>query len=284
MLQPPSQYFFPIETGALDSHADLQLVYTRVAWPGASDSANGVQLSVEGQIALFDRIQLGVNIPFVSHDVYSAGTPRIIGVAFGDMVLKVKVKLLGSSAGPFAVSAFVNALLPTRSPTSADLSPRDYAAIHGGVGASLSMGRLLSLHVDAAVWDVFCRDESKSPIEGTTLLLFDVHAATRLAFLAPYLGFQMAVRLSIRGPDPKIDIAAPAIAVGLQLFPASIRRMKPLPASPELAARGERAFKATERMMLHIDLGCRVALSDGGQAVYAGQGRAAFVLGSGFRF
>ena len=89
--------------------------------------------------------------------------------------------------------------------------------------------------------------------------MLDLHAAVRILFLAPYLGFQLGEPMagSITdlpgvGHDPAI-----ALSAGVQFIPISF---------------------------IHIDLGTRIALNDNGKLFYGALGRATLVFGAGIRF
>jgi hypothetical protein len=245
LLQPPSQYFMPIEAGALDNHVDLQLVYTYFSLSvlGHSVDTHVAMLGAEGQIALFDRIQIGLNIPFLNHATAAVGSGVATDTEFGNMLLKLKVKIIGSSSGPFCLSAFLNTLFPTGSA----LKSHDFAGLHGGVGASFGISRF-TLNADIAVYDLF-----GSKGNGLTGLLVDLHAAAKILFLAPYLALQLAT------PLDGIDTHTPGVALsaGLQFFPIT---------------------------WIHLDLGTRVALNDNAKLFYSALGRATLVFGAGFRF
>jgi hypothetical protein len=210
LIAPPSQYFLPFEAGALDNHIDLQFMFTSFSldYPGIATSTTYVYtLGVDAQISLFDRFQVGLNVPFLNHAAVAANTASAKDTEFGNMLLKLKFKLLGSSAGPFALSVFLDTLLPTGTGI-----PHDFAGLQGGGAISFGFSRI-TLNADLSIFDLF-----GSGGNGLTALILDVHAALRVLFLSPYLGVQLGTPLDgWDGHTPAV-----AISAGLQFYPISM--------------------------------------------------------------
>jgi len=252
ILPPPSQYFLPMEAGALDSHLDLQLMYTMhsIGVPGLGEtSRNVVQMGLDGQIALLDRFQVGVNVPFLNHNGVDLSGFSLDSTQFGNMLVKLKVRLLGSSSGPFALSVFANTLLPTGS----GLATHDFAAVQPGVALSAGFSRI-SLNADFSIYESFSSDTNF-----VSALMLNVHAALKVLFLAPYLGFQFFEPMAGRIPDLATVGHAPGVSLsaGVQLYPLSF---------------------------LHIDVGTRIAFNDNGKRFFASLGQATLVFAAGLRF
>lgn len=115
ILQPHSQYYIPVESGALDSHLDLQFEYapTDLSFLGSSAWIHILMLGLEGQVAIVDRLELGLNIPFLNHCSITGSEGIDQGkTELGNLALNLKGKLAGDSRGTFAISAFANTTLP----------------------------------------------------------------------------------------------------------------------------------------------------------------------------
>lgn len=130
-----SLYSFPVEQAYLDSHADLQLAYSHYDDDrgGRAFSLDIVTLSVEGQYAILDRLEVGLNIPFLVHGSATAGLRSSDETEFGDIILGLKGKLFGARL--LAIALYVNTRLPTH---SGDLG-RDYAMMIMGGGVTVKV-------------------------------------------------------------------------------------------------------------------------------------------------
>ncbi len=128
-------YFLPVERGFLSTAVDLQLSYTRLdLGPGSNLTADVVYLSLEAQAALARRLELGINVPFVTHAVMAyGGSNGGEATHFGDVTANVKLRLAGTQR--FAVSLYTNARLPTHSWEGS----REYGVLHMGAVGSLSI-------------------------------------------------------------------------------------------------------------------------------------------------
>jgi hypothetical protein len=249
MLQPPSQYLLPIESGALDSHVDLQFLYSYWSLSFGGRDLGGVNiflLGLEAQVAFLDRLEVGLNIPFLVHAyatvASSSASASQSDTEFGNIALDLKVKIVGESTGSWAVSAFANTILPT----GTGLSSRDFAATQLGAAGSGTVS-IATFGADMGAYWFINGNGSDS-----VLYLIDLFGGVRIhPMFAAYLGFQIGVPVKPSGGD-----AAFAIAPGLQFFP--------IPA-------------------LHIDLGTRIAVNDAGRA-YTPLGRANLTFAAGYRF
>ena len=141
--EPIGVTLLPVELGALSSHAGLQFNYSRfdlgsLIRGGGDTTVNILTLALEAQVALLDRLELGINLPMLVHG-WVAGLGRNgSDTELGNLQLNVKAKLLGESRGPFALSIYANTTLPT---TSADVD-RDFALIHTGLALSGQLARV----------------------------------------------------------------------------------------------------------------------------------------------
>ena len=134
-------YLIPLETGTVESGVDLQLHYSHLdlgSFGGTDISADVAILSVEAQYAFADRFEVGLNIPFVAHSsVFWGSNSKGDETHFGDIILDLKVKLVGTKS--MGVSLFANTRLPTH---SWDGGTREYAVIHTGGAVSLDLAGL----------------------------------------------------------------------------------------------------------------------------------------------
>jgi hypothetical protein len=244
ILQPQTQYWFPVESGALDSHVDLQLMYSyaSMSFMERSTSFQVVLLGLEAQYALWDRLEAGLNLPFLQHAaVNSLGGSTSTDTEFGNISINLKGKIYGDSKGSLAISAFMNTILPT----GTGLPSRDFAYLHIGGAASAA----LSIVTFGAATGVFWGINGKG--KDVAVYLFDIHSGVRIhPMFAAYLAFQFAEPVY-----PNTSDLGFAISPGVQFFP--------IPA-------------------LHIDLGARIAATDNGEALYNFLGRAALLFGVGY--
>jgi hypothetical protein len=248
MLVPPSMYLLPIHVGALDSHVDLQLFYTHFTTFGAT--VDPVVFGAEGKIALFDRLELGLNVPFVTHVGASFGGALYSDTQFGDMIVPIKLKLLGSSTGMYCFSLFLDTTLPTHSGKIGNKDYRSYANLNGGLAVSLAFLKIIHLGASLGVWG------RVSDTSDANLSIFNIDlflGVKALRWLAPLLGFQIGVPMTPSGisHDP-----AATILIGVQFFPIQ---------------------------WIHLDLATRVAFNNEGKA-YNSLGQASLIFSGGFRF
>ena len=137
MSQPLDVMLFPVEIGALSSHVGLQFGFARATLTGLRGTAdlNVMNLGLQAQYAFADIVEVGINLPFLVHGWTSFGAGAA-DTELGNIRLDVKVKLLGSSRGMFALSAFANTTLPT---TSGDIQ-RDFVLLQAGLAATGNIG------------------------------------------------------------------------------------------------------------------------------------------------
>jgi hypothetical protein len=257
---PPSLALMQAESGRLDSHVDLQFLWSHISYSmsfmgtSVSIDADGIMLGLEGQYAIADRFEVGLTIPFLlkSWGSVVGGTSSGSGSSdsqFGNLMVDLKLKLAGSSHGAYAVSLFANWILPTM---SGDIE-RDYAALHGGVAASGAIGLLTLGGALGTFWAI--NGDGKD----LAFLLFDLHTGARFhRVIGAYLMLQLGVPVY---PDMNDRTPAVAIVPGVQLFP--------LP--PPIDG-------------LHLDLGVRIATNDQAKALYSALSRAQLHFAMGYAF
>lgn len=246
--QPESQYLLPVESGALDSHVHLQLMYSHASTEGIlghSADWDVAVLGIEGQYAFADRLEVGLNVPFVSYRAASWGTLSDSDVQLGNIILGLKGKLFGSSSGPIAVSLFLNTLLPTAS----GIDNREFAILHGGAAASVSV-LMLTFGGDVGVYHLI----NGKGTDGS-IFLVDLFGAVKIL---PFLGAQLAMQMGTPFyPDEANGDPGVAFCPAVQLFP--------LP-------------------FLHFGIGARIAANDNGRLLYNAGGRASLVFSGGLNF
>jgi hypothetical protein len=202
MGYPVSQLFMPVESGGLRTHVDLQFSYTN--FDLLRNNFNVTILSIQGQYALLDRFEVGLNIPILvgnwSNSVGVSGSTE-----FGNIELGLKGKLFGSSTGPLAVSIFADTTLPTGS----GLPTREFAALRAGIAGSGVVGPATLGAATGAFWFINGN--------GTDLALyiFDLWVAVRPApFIATYFAFQLGAPVHPETQSPGV-----AVTPALQFFP-----------------------------------------------------------------
>ena len=259
LLQPLSQYLFPLIGGALDSHIDFQL---GTSWysPTSGLTTTFVPFSLAAKLAIQDRVELGLNLPFLGFFASGSGgglSTSTNDTYVGNMVVDIKVKLAGSSEGPYAVSIYFNTYLPTftgqisllpfpRSGVTLSNPTRDFALLHMGAATSVGVGPVTIMGGFGFL------DLVDGTYRDTTLFLLDLAAAVRAhRMVAPYLGFHLMEGVYPSGGDPGV-----ALSFGLRVLPLSA---------------------------LHIDAGARIGLNDNGR-IYNTGGRAQILFAVGYRF
>ncbi len=134
-------YFLPVERGHLYSKVDLQLHYSSFdigsLFGGSGATYDVVFFSLEAQAAVRDRFEIGLNIPLITYTslAFGGGTGGD-EVHFGDMILNLKVRLVGNEKKAFSI--FANTRLPTHSWEGS----REYAVVHFGGAFSSILGNL----------------------------------------------------------------------------------------------------------------------------------------------
>ena len=245
ILPPPPLTLIPLESGGLDSHLELQLAYTHISDLFVKGvNADHVIMALDGQWAFFDRIEIGLNIPFLRHYAASYGSKSGSETEFGNISLNLKGKIYGDSSGPFALSAFINTTFPSGSGTG---SSHDFAILHTGAAVSGALS-IVTLGADlGTLW--FINGDGKD----ADYFLFDIFTGVQIhTLIAAYLAFQIGVPVY---PDVS--------DVGFSLCPG---------------------LRFTPYMGLYFDLAARIAATDNARAVYTLLGRADLIFGAGYRF
>jgi hypothetical protein len=240
-----SAYWFPVEKGFVDTHADLQLQYSRLTEEVCTINhcdeltINAVVLSLEAQHAIADRFEVGLNIPFMVRSWGTFGPSQEEDTNFGNMILNLKGKVFGTDF--LSVSAFVNTLLPTHSGEG----NHDFAMmfIGGAVG-----GRFIGIELGAA-------------LQGTWLILGD---SDDVAFfgLDFYGGYKLFGVLSLtlafqylNSIHPDTSASPFALTPGIEVNPIG---------------------------GLRAGVGCRIAVNDDARYLYIG--RASLLFHGGYAF
>lgn len=191
-----------------------------------------------------DLIELGVHVPFIQYSKLGELNLQDDGINFGYVQANTKLKLMGSSKGPYAISVYANTTLPT---TSINLNSRAMAALHTGLAGSTHLLRMFTVGMNVGPWMLFQQGTN------TALLNIDLFTAMRII---PMVALQIAWQIAIPLYPSEDNIGgAFLIAPALQFFPTK---------------------------QVHIDLGGRFAVTDGAR-IYAG-GRAAVIAAVGYDF
>jgi hypothetical protein len=210
-------------------------------------------LGIEGQYAFADVFEVGLTVPFLVQSMASAvGGSSSSSSSFGNLVVDLKAKVAGRSNGPYAVSLFMNWMLPTMSGLPEKAS-RDFAILHGGVAASGALGLLTLGGALGTIWGI------QGSGNDLVFLFFDLHAAARFhRVIAGFLMTQIAIPVY-----PEMDDRTPAVAIspGVQIYP--------LPAPID---------------GFHLDLGVRIATNDQAKALYSVMSRAQLTFAMGYAF
>lgn len=184
-----SRYALPVEKGVLENKLELQYQYSKLQEISTSI------ISVEGQFVLGGRIELGVNVPFLTHDYGDQG------FEFGDVLLSAKLKLLGLSNN-LGLALFLNGALPTHSSDR----PRDNSWLQGGLALNAS---LLGFTVggDAQLlWGIYG--------EGEDALFLGVNAFARMPII-PLIAVQLAIEY-YQSFKPDGEVTALVFTPGLE--------------------------------------------------------------------
>lgn len=261
VIQPVLQQSLPVELAMLDTHVGLGFTLsaarTRVA-NGVGDNLAIFALSAEGQIALADRVELEINVPFVARGFAAGlGRPPFRDVHFGDVQLGAKLRLFhtrGRSVDS-GLSVYANGTLPT---TSLDLpnfsvGSRGYGGLHTGLSATFCVS-MFTLGVNAGLWATFYAASTVGDVgfSKDDIVLWDIDLFTA-AWVHPMIAIQLAWQVAL--PVPPAGDVAFVLAPAIQFYPAG---------------------------GFHVDAGARIAVTDAGQ-VFTG-GRAALVLGFAYDF
>jgi hypothetical protein len=208
-VQPPTMFNAAVEPGGLSSRFEFQSMHAPL--PMGTDEivrSDAVIFTAEGRIALRDRVELGLNLPLLHLYLERSRNDGLnVGLDVGNLMLLLKLKVLGETTGPFVASLFMDAMLPTQ--IFAD--HHEYGAVHWGLAATGTRGRFtyggdlgLELSIDRKT---------------TSFLLnrFDLFGALRLhRLIALSLTFQLGTLLY-----PVAVAPAVAISPGVHLLTAS---------------------------------------------------------------
>jgi hypothetical protein len=258
IMPSPSFTLLPVESGALDSHVELQLAFTRTCdfasnvatntngagMPAsASECLNVVLLALDGQYAIRDRLEIGLNLMFLEHAVASYGTSSASDTELGNLTLDLKAKILGRSRGPFALSVFAN----TTFPTGTGIRNREWAILHAGVAVSGALS-IVTLGLDAgSYW--YINGKGKD----VDYFLLNLFTGVRIhSVFSAFLAMQMGVAVYPGTSD-----------IGFALSPG---------------------LRVTPYRGLYLDLAARIAATDVARLMYTAVGRADLIFNGGYRF
>ncbi|MBW2731459.1 MAG: transporter [Deltaproteobacteria bacterium] len=185
-----SRYALPVEKGVLENKLEVQYQYSKLG------DVNTSIMSVEGQYVLSDRLELGLNVPFLTHDY---GTQD--GFEFGDVILSAKLKVLGVG-DMLGLALFLNGALPTH---SSDL-PRDNSKLQGGAAVNAA---LLGFTVGGDVQLIWGLDGSTDD-----QIYLGVNAFARMPII-PLIAIQLAAEY-YQSFKPSSDINALVLTPGLE--------------------------------------------------------------------
>jgi hypothetical protein len=246
MVVPPSMYFLPIHVGGLETHVDLQLFYSHYSGVG---SQNPTALGVEGKLALFDRLELGVNVPFLSYQASTYGF-SLDGTQIGNIIVPIKVRLVGSSTGWYALSVYLDTMLPTAS----GLSPRSVASLNGGFALSLSVLKIVHLAASAGLYQFINSSDGGTSWTMATVDLFGAVRLPVISWLVPMLGLQMGFPMH---GSPDGYTPGGNLLIGLRFVPFI--------------------------QYIHLDVATRIAFNDVAKG-YNSFGQASLIFSGGVRF
>jgi len=241
-------------TGTLSTRADLLFSFSQISMldhdTGTDRDFNVITLAADLRYVASDRVELGLTIPVLTLGYYFTGlTMAADEAAFGNLELKIKVKVWGSSSGPVIISLYTDGIMPTVSPYDPDLqlSSREFGGLRYGVAAaSQLLGRLAVGGGTGQTWAIFGQGQ---PDIGTHQI-----DAWAVFYAHRVIALQLALQLDILHHYPGVVDDE----VGLLLLPAA--QLYPTP-------------------NLHIDLGARIAATDGGKRVTGGRAALLFALG-----
>ncbi len=137
----PTGAFLPLEAAALGTRVGASFNYTSLKVLGVDISQS--QLQLHGQVAFWDRLEIGLMIPILSVLAPDRGDDQL---DIGNLRLGAKLKLWGRSGTPFTISYFLKATFPTYS--DGDVVKREK------IGYRLHHGLLASGEYRGAVYGV----------------------------------------------------------------------------------------------------------------------------------
>lgn len=241
-------YLNPVEQAFLDSHVDLQFYFSRYEMTVLRQDMgiNIIILSLEGQYALADRLEVGLNLPVVQHAEASVGRFSDEDTFFGDIVVNLKGKLFGTD--DFALSLFGNTALPTHSYDEDPDDPvgRNYARLHMGASATATVQKAILGGNLVSLWGINGNGQ-----EDTALLGFECYGGFEVD---TQLVLRMAIQF-LNSVHPNSDLNVLAFTPGVEV------RVVP---------------------NVHIGLASRIAAND--DAKLFNGGRASFMFNGGYSF
>jgi hypothetical protein len=236
-----NQYVMPVERGILDSHIELQYQYSRFE---ILDSALNVSiLSVEAQYAWADRLEVGLNLPFLQHAFTSGGSDSSNDTEFGNMILNLKGRLFGLG-DTFALSLYANTLLPTAS----GVDDRSYAMLQTGAAATADLlGALVGGSIQG-IWNIIGND-----VEDRAYIGVDAYGGySLLGVLTFKLAFQYTKSVKMPGDG---SVSALAVTPGVEVDILDV---------------------------IYAGLASRIAINDDAKALYLGRASLLFHGGISF--
>lgn len=204
-----NSYFMPVEDAVLESHIDLQIHYSNLSVSlgqlGEMD-LDLLNFSLEAQYVFWDRLEVGLNVPFVSHGAAGLGGRSFSATEFGDIMLNLKARIFGGSL--LGMAFYLNTQLPTHSGGGY----RSYANMQMGPGVTAS---LLGLKVGGNIDFWWLPRGSEGAHTGEDFLLVGPNVYAGYTFLT-LLTFKLAVQY-LNSLQPSSDLTAIAITPGMEV-------------------------------------------------------------------
>ena len=235
-------------TGTLRSRADLLFSFSDHD-DALGESHRLITLALDLRYAADDRVELGLTLPVLTlgHALGLAGTGD--EAAFGNLEARIKIRLWGSSTGQAVVSLYAEGVAPTMAFYGGDASvdSRAFGQLRYGAAAAVQLlGRLALGGGTGQNWTIL--GDSRHDLISHQLDLWGVFYIHRVVAVQLALQFDILFHYPGSGYDEVGFMLLPAV----QLFP-------------------------TPRM--HIDLGARIAATDGGKRTVGGRAALLFALG-----
>jgi len=133
-----SQYLYPVERAELESHVGLQFEYGQPSTGPADPTVHRTVLSIEGQYAVLDLVEIGANLPLLDYSFTTSDDPApdVHDAQLGDPIIGLKLRTTQSER--VRTAAFVN----TRLPLHSGAGDRHYATFQAGAAVDLPLPRL----------------------------------------------------------------------------------------------------------------------------------------------
>lgn len=247
-IQPIPHLVAPLESGALQSALTAYFTFTMTSSKFDTDEVPSAVLTLNGQIELANRFELGVVLPLVQTTINSLGNEDIDGTGFGNAQLHTKLRLFGVS-DYLVFSAYANGTLPT---ASADVPDRKFGGLQVGLAGTLDVAMFT---LGANTGGYFFFDAG-----------VDTHAYEASAYLAVNIGIitlqvQNQYIFRLDGGEPS-DAPNYGKTTGITVTPVI----------------GIRILGTA-----HVDVAARIAINEEGRQVTHG-GRVNVMVGGGFDF